>query len=68
MDLNKSPMLIHMNEILSCIESEDNAGGNGGREMLDAIHDAFRCVHPPDKGFQNVDEYLHFRRQNVGAA
>ena len=56
-----------MEDILQKIELEDKAGGDGGKEMLDALHDAFRCVHP-EKNFQGVDDYLRFRRLNVGAA
>ncbi|KAL8823960.1 MAG: hypothetical protein Q9191_005406 [Dirinaria sp. TL-2023a] len=57
----------HMNEILQCIELEDLAGGDGGKEMLHGLRDAFHHVRPA-RVFQSVDEYLHFRRINVGAA
>ena len=57
-----------MFDIIHGIESEDAAGGNGGKEMLDALRDGFRCVHPDKRGFQSIDEYLQFRRLNVGAA
>ena len=33
--------------------------------MLEALHGAFRCVHPVED-FRNVDDYLQFRRMNVG--
>ena len=56
-----------MDDIVHGIKSEDAAGGDGGKEMLNALRDAFRYVHP-DKGFRNVNDYLHFRRFNVGAA
>ena len=56
-----------MEDILRSIELEDEAGGDGGKEMLDALRDAFRCVHP-EKNFHSVDDYLRFRRLNVGAA
>ena len=56
-----------MDDILQGIDSEDAVGGDGGKEMLDALRDAFRCVHP-ERDFRNVDEYLQFRRLNVGAA
>ena len=56
-----------MNEILDGIDLEDLAGGDGGREMLDALRGAFRCVHP-HKEFYNIHDYFHFRRLNVGAA
>lgn len=57
-----------MHEIVNGVESEDAASGDGGRDLIETLRDAFRCVHPHLKGFQNVDEYLHFRRFNVGAA
>ena len=56
-----------MDDILHGIESEDAVRGDGGKEMLDALRDAFRCVHP-ERDFRNIDEYLQFRRLNVGAA
>ena len=56
-----------MDGIVDGIETEDSAGGDGGKEMLEALRQGFRCVRP-DRGFQSVDEYLQFRRQNVGAA
>ena len=56
-----------MDEIVDGIESEDATGGQGGKEMMISLRRAFRYVHP-DNGFQNVDDYLHFRRFNVGAA
>ena len=56
-----------MNEILDGINSEDLAGGDGGREILGALRSAFRCVHP-HKEFQNINDYFNFRRLNVGAA
>lgn len=56
-----------MDDIVRGIECEDAAGGDGGKEMLDALRDAFRYVHP-DKGFQTIKDYLHFRHFNVGAA
>ena len=46
---------------------EDAKGGNGGREMLQALRNAFQCVHPDEGGFKNVNDYLRFRRSNVGA-
>ena len=57
----------YMDGIVEDIEAEDSAGGDGGKEMLEALRQGFRCVRP-DKGFQSVNEYLQFRRQNVGAA
>ena len=56
-----------MSDIVHGIELEDTIGGDGGKEMLDALRDAFRYVHP-DEGFQTMNDYLHFRRFNVGAA
>ena len=57
----------YMDGIVDSIEAEDSEGGDGGKEMLEALRQGFRCVRP-DRGFQSVDEYLQFRRQNVGAA
>ena len=57
----------YMDGIIAGIEAEDLAGGDGGKEMLEALRQEFRCVRP-DRGFQSVNEYLQFRRQNVGAA
>jgi hypothetical protein len=34
--------------------------------MIEALRDAFRCVHH-DGDFGSVEEYLQFRRLNVGA-
>ena len=56
-----------MDHILCGIDSEDKAGGDGGREMLNALRNAFRNVHP-ERSFRSVDDYLQFRRLNVGAA
>lgn len=56
-----------MDDIVRGIQSEDVAGGDEGKEMLNALRDGFRCVHP-DKGFRNMNDYLDFRRLNVGAA
>ena len=56
-----------MDGIVDGIKAEDAAGGDGGKDVLEALRQAFRCVHP-DTGFQNVDDYLQFRRKNVGAA
>jgi hypothetical protein len=55
-----------LNEVVKSIHEEDAAGGNGGHEMLDALRGAFRCVHP-EGNFSTVNEYLKFRRLNVGA-
>ena len=57
-----------MYDIIDGTDSEDAAGGDGGKEMLDALRDGFRCVHPDKKAFQSIDDYLQFRRLNVGAA
>ena len=57
----------YMDGIVNSIEAEDSAGGNGGKEMVEAMRQAFCCVHP-DRRFLNGDEYLQFRRENVGAA
>jgi hypothetical protein len=46
---------------------EDGMSGNGGKEMLQALLAAFKCVHPPEEGFKSLKEYLSFRRLNVGA-
>lgn len=56
----------HINDIIRGMGTEDTAGGDGGKEMLDALRTAFRYVHPETR-FQSVDEYLEFRRKNVGA-
>ena len=56
-----------MDDIVEGIKSEDAAGGDGGKEMLDALRGAFRYVHPKEE-FHSIHEYLHFRRFNVGAA
>ena len=56
-----------MDDILCGIDSEDKAGGDGGKEMLDALRNAFRNVRP-ERSFRSVDNYLQFRRLNVGAA
>ena len=56
-----------MDGIVDGIEAEDATGGDGGKDMLGALRQAFRCVHP-DREFRNVDNYLEFRRENVGAA
>ena len=61
-----SPLQRHINDVIRGIEAEDTAGGDGGKEMLEALHAAFRYVHPETR-FQSVDEYLEFRRKNVGA-
>ena len=57
----------YMDGIVESIEAEDSADGDGGKEMLEALRQGFRCVHS-DGGFANVDEYFQFRRKNVGAA
>ena len=41
--------------------------GNGGEEMIEALRGAFRCVHAAEH-FQTVNDYLEFRRSNVGAS
>lgn len=51
---------------MKAIWEEDAIAGNGGREMVEALRDAFRCVHPEGE-FKSVEEYLEFRRLNVGA-
>lgn len=56
-----------MDDIVHGIKSEDAAGGDGGKDVLNALRDAFRCVHP-DKDFRSMNDYLHFRRFNFGAA
>lgn len=56
----------HVNATIMGIEKEGADGGNGGKEMLDAIRDSFRCVHP-EADSQTVQQYLEFRRLNVGA-
>ncbi|KAL8951228.1 MAG: hypothetical protein Q9222_002791 [Ikaeria aurantiellina] len=66
--LRSSPFQSHMNQIVQSIEDADVGAQSGGKEMLEALHEAFRCVHPPSGGFRNVKEYFQFRRFNVGAA
>ncbi|KAG8528869.1 uncharacterized protein KY384_006558 [Bacidia gigantensis] len=66
-DAKVSAFQNHVDSIVQGIEAEDAAGGDGGREMIDALRGAFKCVHPPEQGFRSVAEYLTFRRQNVGA-
>ena len=56
-----------MDDIVRGIKAEDAVGGDGGQEMLNALRGAFRFVHP-DNGFLSINDYLHFRRFNVGAA
>ncbi|KAL8665315.1 MAG: hypothetical protein Q9202_002366 [Teloschistes flavicans] len=60
-----TPLQSHLDDIVRGIEFEDSAGGTGGKEMLDELRNAFRCVHPNE--FKNVEDYLEFRRYNVGA-
>ena len=62
-----SSLQSHINNIVKSINLEDATGGNGGREMLQALHNAFQCVHPDEGGFKNINDYLRFRRSNVGA-
>lgn len=57
----------HLEETMKAIAEEDDVSGNGGAEMVAALHGAFRCVHPPETGFNSLEEYLSFRRLNVGA-
>ncbi|KAG4429207.1 hypothetical protein IFR05_015310 [Cadophora sp. M221] len=57
----------HLEDTMRGIAEEDGVSGNGGIEMVDALHGAFRCVHPPEKGFNSLEDYLSFRRLNVGA-
>ena len=67
-DSKPSAFQTYMDGIIADIEAEDSAGGgDGGKEMLEALRQGFRCVRP-DRDFQSVNEYLQFRRQNVGAA
>ncbi|KID93366.1 BcSTC4, sesquiterpene cyclase, partial [Metarhizium majus ARSEF 297] len=56
----------HTQATMKAIKDEDEAGGNGRREMVSALRDAFRCVHPSGD-FKTLEEYLQFRRLNVGA-
>ncbi|KID81896.1 BcSTC4, sesquiterpene cyclase [Metarhizium guizhouense ARSEF 977] len=56
----------HTQATMKAIKDEDEAGGNGGKEMVSALRDAFRCVHP-NGDFKTLEEYLQFRRLNVGA-
>nr|ULA45395.1 (+)-alpha-trans-bergamotene synthase NsBERS [Nectria sp. HLS206] len=56
----------HTRETMTAIWEEDGISGNGGREMIEALRDAFRCVHP-NGDFTSVEDYLQFRRLNVGA-
>ncbi|KAF7882676.1 uncharacterized protein EAF02_006039 [Botrytis sinoallii] len=56
----------HLKFTVSAIADEDEISGNGGKEMIEALLGAFRYVHP--KGdFHSLEEYLNFRRSNVGA-
>ncbi|KAL8787403.1 MAG: hypothetical protein Q9195_007778 [Heterodermia aff. obscurata] len=62
-----SSLQSHIKSIVESIKLEDTRGGNGGREMLQALRNAFQCVHTDEGGFKSVNDYLHFRRSNVGA-
>lgn len=59
----------HIDDVVHSIHlrgAED--GANGGEEMVQALREAFCCVRPEEGGFKSVQEYLRFRRFNVGAA
>ncbi|KAF7932531.1 uncharacterized protein EAE98_003830 [Botrytis deweyae] len=56
----------HLKFTVSAIADEDEISGNGGKEMIEALLGAFRCVHPKGN-FHSLEEYLSFRRSNVGA-
>ncbi|TEY39953.1 hypothetical protein BOTCAL_0446g00010 [Botryotinia calthae] len=56
----------HLKSTVSAIADEDEISGNGGKEMIEAVLGGFRCVHPNGE-FQSLEEYLNFRRLNVGA-
>ena len=59
----------HIDEVVHSIHLKDaEDGGNGGKEMLQALREAFCCVRPEEGGFKSVQDYLRFRRYNVGAA
>ena len=62
-----SPLQRHIDCMIRGIEGEDAAGGDGGKEMVQALRGAFRAVRPDESGFRDVSDYLDFRRQNVGA-
>ncbi|TVY81921.1 hypothetical protein LSUE1_G003745 [Lachnellula suecica] len=56
----------HLDFTVRIIGEEDSISGNGGKEMLEALMAAFHCVHP-DGDFHSLEDYLKFRRLNVGA-
>ncbi|KAM0129343.1 hypothetical protein ACHAP3_007848 [Botrytis cinerea] len=65
-DSTTSDFQRHLKSTMSAIADEDKISGNGGKEMIEAMIGGFRCVHPNGE-FQSLEEYLSFRRLNVGA-
>jgi len=66
-DSTSSELQRHIDSIVEGTQEEDAIAGNGGKEMFNALRGAFLCVHV-NKNFQTVNDYLEFRRLNVGAA
>ncbi|KAL8630098.1 hypothetical protein Q9189_004171 [Teloschistes chrysophthalmus] len=64
-DPPSTPLQRYLDDVVRGIESEDKAGGNGGKEMLDELRNAFHSVDPGK--IHNVEGYLEFRRYDVGS-
>ncbi|KAL9588935.1 MAG: hypothetical protein Q9203_002268 [Teloschistes exilis] len=64
-DPPSTPLQRYLDDVVRGIESEDEAGGNGGKDMLNELRNAFRSIDPGK--IHNVDGYLEFRRYDAGS-
>ncbi|KAF5869607.1 putative sesquiterpene cyclase protein [Botrytis fragariae] len=55
----------HLEFTVRAVADEDEISGNGGKDTIAALLGTFPCVHPKG-GFHSLEEYLSFRRLNVG--
>ncbi|XHF98078.1 hypothetical protein AWENTII_001648 [Aspergillus wentii] len=64
-DPPKSSGQAHIDSTIQQLHEQDRIRGNGGREVIETLKQFF-CHKPPPKRFENMDQYLDYRFEDIG--
>lgn len=55
----------YTDRVMQGFRDADSTAGNAGMEILSILRDFFQRIHP-ERTFENLQQYLDFRRPNIG--
>lgn len=64
-DAPRSSGQAHIDATMQKFHEQDRIQGNGGREVIETLKQFF-CHKPPPEIFENMDQYLDYRFEDIG--